>query len=99
MASGRRKHFYIIDLAASRTERVSGILGRQEKSLERFAVAPEATSDPLVAFLGNEGFVPLVSLRSRQSIGDLKMNGSARTAAFSRDGLQLITAGAPRRVL
>eukprot|EP00884_Botryococcus_braunii_P017829 jgi/Botrbrau1/472/Bobra.110_2s0110.1 len=93
VASGRRKYFYIFDLAASRVERVSGIAGRQEKSLESFAVAPEGTAEPLVAFLGNQGFVPLVSLRTRQSVGELKMNGSAATAAFSRDGLQLVTAG------
>ena len=92
MASGRRKGFFIYDLAASRVEKVQGILGRQEKSCEGF-VTCSSSSNPLVAFLGNEGCIPLVSLQSRQSVGTLKMNGSVRTAAFTADGQELLTAG------
>lgn len=72
---------------------VAGLVGRPEKSLESFAACP-APDNPLVAFLGNEGCVPLVSLRSRQCVGDLKMSGTVRTAAFSADGLELLTSGA-----
>ena len=73
---------------------VAGLVGRPEKSLETFAACP-APDNPLVAFLGNEGCVPLVSLRSRQAVGDLKMSGAARTAAFSGDGRELLTSGRP----
>ena len=72
---------------------VAGLVGRHEKSLETFAACP-APDNPLVAFLGNEGCVPLVSLRSRQCVGDLKMSGTVRTAAFSSDGQELLTSGA-----
>lgn len=73
-------------------ERVQGIVGRQEKSFESFVACP-SSSNPLVAFLGNEGCVPLISLKSRQSVGTLKMNGTVRTAAFTGDGQELLTAG------
>ena len=73
---------------------VSGLVGRPERSLEAFAACP-APGSPLVAFLGAEGCVPLVSLRSRQAVGDLKMSGTVRSAAFSADGLELLTSGAP----
>ncbi|KAL3162415.1 U3 snoRNP protein [Trebouxia sp. C0010 RCD-2024] len=92
VASGRRKGFFIYDLAASRVEQVQGILGRQEKSCESFVTCPSG-SNPLVAFLGNEGCIPLVSLKSRQSVGTLKMNGTVRTATFTADGQELLTAG------
>ncbi|DBB01100.1 hypothetical protein WJX77_009600 [Trebouxia sp. C0004] len=92
VASGRRKCFYIYDLAASRVERVQGIMGRQEKSFESFVTCPSSTN-PLIAFLGNEGCIPLLSLKSRQSVGTLKMNGTVRTAAFSASGQELLTAG------
>ena len=72
---------------------VAGLVGRPEKSLEAFAACP-APDNPLVAFLGNEGCVPLVSLRSRQCVGDLKMSDTVRTAAFSADGQELLTSGA-----
>ena len=42
------------------------------------------------------GHVALVSLKSRQLAGTLKMNGTARTAAFSPDGTELLTLGAPQ---
>lgn len=35
----------------------------------------------------------LVSLRSRQSVGTLQQAGSVRSAAFSPDGLELLTSG------
>jgi len=92
VASGRRKCFYIYDLAASRVEQVQGIMGRQEKSFESFVTCP-SSSNPLIAFLGNEGCIPLLSLKSRQSVGTLKMNGTVRTAAFSANGQELLTAG------
>ena len=92
IASGRRKHFYVFDLQAARVERIAGLTGRSEKSLENFAVSPMAGS-PLVAFLGARGYVPLFSLQSRQNIAQLKMPGSVRSAAFSHDGLQLLASG------
>ena len=73
-------------------------MGRPERSLEAFAACP-APGNPLVAFLGNEGCVPLVSLRGRQPVGDLKMSGTVRTAAFTHDGLELLTSGARLPVL
>ncbi len=95
VAAGRRKHFYVFDLAAAAVERVAGLTGRTERSLETFAACASA-DNPLVAFLGNQGCVPLVSLRSRQCVGALKMAGTARAAAFSADGAQLLTSGARR---
>lgn len=62
------------------------------KSCESFVVSPDAHK-PLVAFLGDNGHIGLVSLGSRTSVGSLKMNGSARAAAFSNDGNTLVTAG------
>jgi hypothetical protein len=65
------------------------------KSCESFVVSPDPHK-PLVAFLGDAGHIGLVSLGSRASVGSLKMNGSARAAAFSADGSTLITAGEGR---
>ena len=41
----------------------------------------------------------MVSLRSRQLLYSLKMNGTARSAAFSPDGRDLLTMGASICVL
>ena len=46
-----------------------------------------------MCFLGNNGYVILVDERTKQWVADLKMNGSARAAAFSADGTRLFTTG------
>ena len=96
VAAGRRDYFYVYDLARGAVERVAPLVGRPERSLESFAQSPEsgsALNDPMLAFLGADGHVPLVSLKSRTCVGAVKMNGSARSAAFAADGRHLLTAG------
>ncbi len=90
LAAGRRAFFYVLDLETAKAERVAGLFGRAERSLEAFAAAPGAD---VAAFFGAGGDVPLVSLKSRQAVGTLRMNGSVRAGAFSSDGGQLLTSG------
>lgn len=93
VASGRRSHFYACDLHTGKVQRVLGPAGASDlKSLESFAASP-APGSHLLAFLGDQGYLPLVSLKSRQWVGNLKMNGSVRSASFSEDGTQLLTLG------
>lgn len=49
---------------------------------------------PVAAFLGDEGRISLVSLEGAGVTGTLRMSGSARAAAFSPDGCQLLSLGA-----
>lgn len=91
IAAGRRKFFYTLDLLAGKVDRISGIFGREERSLESFAIS--AASD-IVAFFGKDGHIPLVSLKSKQTIGTLKMNGTVRSGTFSAgDANELYTSG------
>ena len=90
--SGRRKHFYLFDIQAGKMERISQLTNRTEKSLERFAVSP-SENDPLVAFLGTKGSIPLVSLDSRQVVAQLKISGSVKAATFSPDSTLLFASG------
>jgi len=74
-------------------ERVAPLVGRDERSLESFVESPSGAQHPMLAFLGADGHVPLVSLKSRSCVGSVKMNGTARSAAFAADGNRLLTAG------
>jgi len=42
VAAGRRKFFYVLDLNAAKIEKVTGVFGREERSLESFAAHPDA---------------------------------------------------------
>ncbi|KAG6423441.1 hypothetical protein SASPL_113837 [Salvia splendens] len=88
--SGRRKFAYSFDLIKARVDKIGPLAGRDEKSLESFEVSPDSKT---IAFLGNEGCILLVSSKTKELIGTLKMNGSVRSVAFTNDGHQLLSSG------
>jgi len=90
ICSGRRKFFYVYDMIGGDVTRIPGIRGRDEKSLENFTVSPDGE---LLAFMGDSGYVNLVSSKTYQWISSLKMNGRVSTAAFSPDSSRLYTTG------
>ncbi|XP_059625955.1 U3 small nucleolar RNA-associated protein 18 homolog [Cornus florida] len=88
--AGRRKFFYSFDLVKAKVDKVGPLIGREEKSLEVFEVSPDSNT---IAFVGSEGYILLVSSKTKELIGTLKMNGTARSLAFSSDGQQLLSSG------
>lgn len=88
--SGRRPFFYVYDAMSGKIQRVPGIVGRKERSLEKFTASRDGR---LIAFVGNDGYVILVDGKTRQWVGDLKMNGSVRTVEFGKDGEHLLGSG------
>ncbi|KAL1331146.1 hypothetical protein HN51_048397 [Arachis hypogaea] len=93
--SGRRKFFYSFDLVKAKVDKVGPLVGREEKSLENFEVSPDSK---LVAFVGNEGYILLVSSKTKQLVSTLKMNGTVRSLAFAEDGQQLLSGGGDGQV-
>lgn len=90
IVAGRRKFFYSIDIVQGSLDKVGPLTGREEKSLEVFEVSPDSRT---IAFLGNEGYILLVSSKTKELIGTLKMNGTVRSVAFTHDGQQLLSSG------
>ena len=88
--SARRKHFYVYNLEQGVVRRVAELQGRSERSLERMFARPDRSE---MAFTGHDGAVVLVSSRTKQVMGELKMSGSARSVAFPEDENKLLTAG------
>ncbi|XP_057519905.1 U3 small nucleolar RNA-associated protein 18 homolog [Amaranthus tricolor] len=90
IVAGRRKFFYSIDISKGNVDKIGPLTGREEKSLEVFEVSPDSRT---IAFLGNEGYILLVSAKTKELIGTLKMNGTVRSLAFTDDGQQLLSSG------
>lgn len=90
ICSSRRKQFYIYDLVGGSVVKIPGIRGREEKSLEKFTISPDGE---IIAFIGESGYINLVSMKTCHWISSLKMNGKVNTAAFSPDSSKLYTAG------
>ncbi|XP_038725696.1 U3 small nucleolar RNA-associated protein 18 homolog [Tripterygium wilfordii] len=95
IVAGRRKFFYSFDLVQAKVDKIGPLVGREEKSLEVFEVSPDSRT---IAFVGNEGYILLVSSKTKELIGTLKMNGTARSLAFANDGLQLLSTGGDGQV-
>ncbi|XP_050238850.1 U3 small nucleolar RNA-associated protein 18 homolog [Mercurialis annua] len=93
--SGRRKYFYSFDLVNAKVDKIGPLVGREEKSLEVFEVSPDSKT---IAFVGNEGYILLVSTKTKELIGTLKMNGTARSLAFADNGQQLLSHGGDGQV-
>lgn len=90
VACARRRFYYVYDMNAGTVEKRDPLFGREEKSLESFEISPDGK---IVAFLGNEGYILLASLMSKQLVGTLKMNGSVRAITFAKGGLELLALG------
>ena len=88
--SGRRKFFYSFDLVKAAVSKIGPLVGREEKSLESFEISPDSRT---IAFVGNEGYILLISAKTKQLIGTLKMNGSVCSLAFADGGNQLLSSG------
>ncbi|XP_016476862.1 U3 small nucleolar RNA-associated protein 18 homolog [Nicotiana tabacum] len=93
--SGRRKFFHVLDLVKASVDKIGPLVGREEKSLESFEVSPDSDT---IAFLGNEGYILLVSSKTKELIGSLKMNGTVRSVAFTNDGQQLLSSGGDSQI-
>lgn len=83
VATGRRKYYYIYDVQSGSVDRSSGIWGREDKSLEQFSLSP---CGKYIAFLGRDGYIILVSFKTKQWIANLKMNSSVHSVDWSADG-------------
>jgi len=87
---GRRKFMYWVDLETNHVGRIPYLVGRDEKSLETMTVSPDGTR---IGIGGNDGNVLLMSQKTKQLTGSLKMNGTCRCLAFSNDSNKLYSSG------
>ena len=90
LVSGRRPFFYLYDAVAGKLDLIPRIIGREEKSLEKFSVSPDGRT---IAFMGNDGYIILVDAHTKHWIADLKMNGSVRAVTFTPDGEEIVASG------
>ena len=79
LCSGRRPFFYVADIESGKVKRIPRLLGRKDKSLESFEVSRDGS---LAAFMCNDGYIALVSQKTKQMVSSLKMNGSVRCCSF-----------------
>ncbi|KAJ0401934.1 hypothetical protein ATCC90586_008265 [Pythium insidiosum] len=93
--SGPRSYFFSYDIEAGHISKIPGISGRKERKLERFVASK---SGDMLAFLGSDGYMSLLSGRSYETIGHMKMNGDVRSATFCENDRYLLSTGSDGQV-
>ena len=95
--SGARKSFFTYDVASGETLKGSVPLAarRHGEKLGKFRVAPDGS---VIAFLGAEGNIMLLSGETYEWLGNVKMHGDVRDVAFTPDSSKLVSVGQGSKV-
>lgn len=88
--ASERRFFYVYDLIKGDITKIPYIKGRGEKHFDKFHVSPDGK---ILVFVGMDGYLILLSSKTKQWIGNLKMNGSVRSVAFNADGSRMYSSG------
>lgn len=90
LAVGERKYFYQYDIPTGTVQKIQTLCREEEKTFRKFV---SSVNGEQLGFLGDNGKIHLLSARSKQKIGFLKMNAQVRDGAFTADGTQMLTIG------
>ncbi|EEY64019.1 U3 small nucleolar RNA-associated protein 18 [Phytophthora infestans T30-4] len=93
--TGPRQYFFSYDIEAGKITKIPGLYGRKERKREKFVVSENGET---IVFLGSNGYLDLVSAKSYESIGTLKMNGTVTSAVFCENDRYLISTGSDGQI-
>ncbi|CAG2104539.1 unnamed protein product [Medioppia subpectinata] len=91
VGSKRESGFYFYyDMISGKIVKIPFVRGNQKYSLEKFVLSND---HKLIASKGNNGFVNILTAKTKEHIFDLKMNGEVMSLAFSDDSNVLLSHG------
>uniref|UniRef100_A0ACB8EKW1 Uncharacterized protein n=1 Tax=Sphaerodactylus townsendi TaxID=933632 RepID=A0ACB8EKW1_9SAUR len=84
----REKLFYIYDMMGGKIIPVNHIRGLEEKFVRKFEVSPDGS---FLLISGLSGYQHLISMKTKEFVGSMKINGRAIASTFSPDGSKIYT--------
>ncbi|XP_067914686.1 U3 small nucleolar RNA-associated protein 18 homolog [Heterodontus francisci] len=82
------KMFYVYDMMAGKVIPVYNVRGLAERKVRKFEVSPDGL---FLLLLGSSGYLHLLSMKTKEFVGSMKINGQAVAATFSPDGSTVYT--------
>ncbi|XP_050929864.1 U3 small nucleolar RNA-associated protein 18 homolog isoform X2 [Lates calcarifer] len=79
----RNKMFYLYDMMQGRVTPVHTVRGLNESRVKEFSVCPEGGA---LLLTGTSGYLHLLTLKTKEVVRSMKINGDVSGVAFSRDG-------------
>jgi len=90
VGSQHHGHFYVYDMMAGKIVKIPWHKKSKEHNTQRFEVSPDGK---LVAVVGRFGNIHLVTGRTKEYVGVLKMNDECNSVAFNKAGDKLYSHG------
>ena len=90
-----KAHFFVYDLKADKIQKIFNVRGHPKEFFSNCVPSPKGD---VLAFLGKDGYIVLLSARTKQWIADLKMNGLVRSVAFAKNGNLMLSGGSDGEV-
>nr|XP_061829889.1 U3 small nucleolar RNA-associated protein 18 homolog [Nerophis lumbriciformis] len=79
----RNKMFYVYDMMEGRVTPVHTVRGLNEGRVKEFSVCPEGGA---LLLTGTRGYLHTLTLKTKEVVSSVKMNGDVSGVAFSHDG-------------
>uniref|UniRef100_UPI0037E8BEC7 U3 small nucleolar RNA-associated protein 18 homolog n=1 Tax=Semicossyphus pulcher TaxID=241346 RepID=UPI0037E8BEC7 len=79
----KNKMFYLYDMMEGRVTPVHSIRGLNEARVKEFSVCPEGGA---LLLTGTNGYLHLLTLKTKEVVRSMKINGNVSGVAFSHDG-------------
>ncbi|XP_044037158.1 U3 small nucleolar RNA-associated protein 18 homolog isoform X2 [Siniperca chuatsi] len=79
----KNKMFYLYDMMEGRVTPVHTVRGLNEARVKEFSVCPEGGA---LLLTGTNGYLHLLTLKTKEVVRSMKMNGDVSGVAFSHDG-------------
>ncbi|XP_026204550.1 U3 small nucleolar RNA-associated protein 18 homolog [Anabas testudineus] len=79
----KNKMFYLYDMMEGRITPVHSVRGLNEARVKEFSVCPDGGA---LLLTGTNGYLHLLTLKTKEVVRSMKMNGNVSGVAFSNDG-------------
>lgn len=87
--------FYVYDMIGGSIIPVPRIRGLEEKFIQEFEVSPNGA---YLLLNGSSGYIHLLSMKTKELIGSMKMNGTGVRAAFTADSSKIFSSSSDGEV-
>ncbi|XP_072530820.1 U3 small nucleolar RNA-associated protein 18 homolog [Salminus brasiliensis] len=84
----KNKLFYIYDMIEGKVIPVPRVRGLNEQRVKEFEVSPDGE---FLLFTGSSGYLHLMTMKTREVVRSMKINGNVCATAFTGDGSKIFT--------
>lgn len=83
-------HYYYYDMVAGRIVKIPYFVGKEKFNLEKFVLSND---HKFIASKGKNGFINVLTAKTKEHVFDLKMNGEVLSMTFTEDSNLLLSHG------